>query len=91
MCPFRQGLQSFNNPTKELERLILSRQAVIDKSTMVLWMFGNTVLRTDHASNVKPEKGKGVSGKIDAVITMIESLGGYLENPNGGEFEIFVI
>ncbi len=91
MRPFRQGLQSFNNPTKELERLVLSRKAVIDKSTMILWMFGNTVLRVDHASNVKPEKGKGVSGKIDGVITMIEALGGYLENPNNGDFEIFVI
>ena len=91
MCPFRQGLQSFNNPTKELERLILSKQAVIDRSTMLLWMFGNCVLRVDHAANVKPEKGRGSNGKIDGVITMIESLGGYLENPSNGEFEIFVI
>lgn len=91
MCPFSQGLQKFNNPTKELERLVLSRNAVIDKSTMVLWMFGNAVLRVDHASNVKPEKGKGVSGKIDAVITMVESLGGYLQNPMGNDFDIFVV
>lgn len=91
MCPFRQGLQSFNNPTKEMERLILSRRAVIDKSVMVLWMFGNVVLRVDHASNVKPEKGKGVSGKIDAAITMIEALGGYLENPYSTDFDIFVL
>ena len=91
MCPFSQGLQKFNNPTKELERLVLSKKAVIDKSTMVLWMFGNAVLRVDHASNVKPEKGKGVSGKIDAVITMVESLGGYLQNPMGNDFEIFAI
>lgn len=91
MCPFRQGLQAFNNPTKELERLVLSRKAVIDKSTMILWMFGNVVLRVDHASNVKPEKGRGSNGKIDGVITMIEALGGYLENPNDGDIEIFVI
>lgn len=91
MCPFRQGLQAFNNPTKELERLVLSRKAVIDKSTMMLWMFGNVVLRVDHASNVKPEKGRGSNGKIDGVITMIEALGGYLENPNDGDIEIFVI
>ena len=91
MCPFRQGLQAFNNPTKELERLVLSRKAVIDKSTMVLWMFGNAVLRVDHANNVKPEKGKGVSGKIDAVITMVEALGGYLQNPMGNDFDIFIV
>lgn len=91
MCPFRQGLQAFNNPTKELERLVLSRKAVIDKSTMILWMFGNVVLRVDHASNVKPEKGRGANGKIDGVITMIEALGGYLENPSDGDFEIFII
>lgn len=91
MCPFRQGLQSFNNPTKEMERLILSNKAVIDKSIMVLWMFGNVSLRVDHASNVKPEKGKGANGKIDAVITMVEALGGYLENPYSTDFEIFVL
>lgn len=91
MCPFRQGLQSFNNPTKELERLILSKKAVIDKSIMILWMFGNVVLRVDHASNVKPEKGRGANGKIDGVITMVEGLGGYLGNPSNGDVEIFVI
>ena len=91
MCPFSQGLMSFNNPTKELERLILSGDAVIDKSTMVIWMFGNVVLQTDHAQNVKPMKRVGQSGKIDAAITMTECLGGYLQNPNSGDFEIFVI
>ena len=90
MQPFSQGLMSFNNPTKELERLILSGDAVIDKSTMILWMFGNTHLRVDHANNIKPEKNAS-NQKIDGVITMIEALGGYLKNPMGNDFEIFIV
>lgn len=90
MQPFSQGLMAFNNPTKELERLILSGDAVIDRSTMTLWMFNNIQLRVDHANNIKPEK-KASGQKIDAVITMIEALGGYLKNPVGNDFEIFVI
>lgn len=90
MQPFSQGLMAFNNPTKELERLILSEDAVIDKSTMILWMLGNVQLRVDHANNIKPEK-KGSNQKIDGIITMIEALGGYLKNPVGNDFEIFVL
>ena len=90
MQPFSQGLMSFNNPTKELERLVLSRDAVIDRSTMILYMFGNVNLRVDHANNIKPEK-RGSNLKIDGVITMIEALGGYLKNPTGNDFEIFVL
>lgn len=81
---------AFNNPTKELERLILSGDAVIDRSTMILYMFGNVQLRVDHSQNIKPEK-KASGQKIDGVITMIEALGGYLKNPVGNDFEIFVI
>lgn len=90
MQPVPQGLMAFNNPTKELERLILKGSAVIDKSIMILWMFSSTQLRIDHAQNIKPEK-KSVNNKIDGVITMIEALYGYLKNPAGNDFEIFVI
>ncbi len=87
---FAQGLLSFNAPTKELERLILSKDAVIDKSSFVLWCFMNAILMVDHAGNVKPTKS-GANQKIDAVITCIQALGGYLKKPTDDDYEIFVI
>lgn len=90
LVPFKQGLQSFNNPTKELERLVLSQKAVFDKSIMMLWQFSNTIIRTDHAQNIKPDKTT-VNNKIDNVIASIEALGGYLINPVVNDFSIFVL
>ena len=90
MQPFSQGLMAFNNPTKELERLILSRKAVIDKNILFLWEMDNTNLRVDHAGNVKPEK-KSSNQKIDAIIATIQAIGGFLKNPAGNDFEIFVL
>lgn len=90
MQQFRQGLLNFNNPTKEMEKLVLSRKAFFNRSRMVAWEFNNSVLMTDHNQNVKVTKTTG-NNKVDNVIASIESLGGYLENPSDGSFEIFVI
>ena len=90
LIPFAQGLQSFNAPSKEMERLILSKNAVFDKSIMMLWEFSNVVLRVDHASNIKPDKTTS-NNKIDNVISSIEGLSGYLLHPVGNDMEIFVI
>lgn len=90
LTPFRQGLQSFNAPTKEMERLILSQSAVFDKSLLMLWEFSNCILRVDHAQNVKCDKTTP-NNKIDNVISSIEALGGYLLNPVSNDIEIFVI
>ena len=90
MQQFRQGLLSFNNPTKEMEKLILSRNAVFDKSALMLWEFGNVVLRVDSQQNCKPDKTTA-SNKIDNVIASVEALGGYLHNPVSTDFEIFAV
>ena len=90
MQQFRQGLLSFNNPTKEMEKLILSRNAVFDKSALVLWEFGNVVLKTDSQQNCKPDKTTP-NNKVDNIISSVESLGGYLSNPISNDFEILVL
>lgn len=90
MQPFRQGLLNFNTPTKELEKIILGGQAVLEKSAMLLWCFGNVVLLVDHSENIKPGKNSNNS-KIDLSVSMIEALGGYLKNPINSDFEIFTV
>ena len=90
MQQFRQGLLHFSNPTKEMEKLVLSGDAVFDKSAMVLWEFGNVVLRVDAQQNVKPDRSSTFN-KIDNVIASVECLGGYLANPVASDFEIFSV
>ena len=77
MQMFSQSLSSFNIPTKEFERMILTDQVVIDYSPVVTWAFNNVVLRIDRMENVKPDKPTK-EAKIDPVITIVQALGTYL-------------
>ena len=81
MEPFSQGLGSFNRPTKEFERLILSDKVVIDANVVTRWCFTNVVIKEDNNFNVKPIKQNKVQ-KIDNVISMLQCLGLYLLTPN---------
>jgi phage terminase large subunit-like protein len=78
---YSQSIGNFNQPTKELERLILSGNAVIDNNEITRWCFRNVQLKQDYNNNTKPIKGEDSSKKIDGVIAMIQSLGIYLLNP----------
>jgi len=81
--PYSQSLGNFNKPTKFIEMLILSQKCVIDTNTCIKWCFANVELKYDHNDNCKPTKSQGDKNKkIDAIISMLESLGGYLNSPN---------
>jgi len=81
LLEYSQSLANFNKPTKEIERLILSGKAVIDNNEINRFCFKNVVLKPDHNGNIKPVKQIG-KNKIDGVISMIESLGCYLDIPH---------
>lgn len=78
--PFSQALWHFNKPTKEFERLIKSGKVIIDNNDITRWCFSNVYLKSDYNENVKPVKVETMN-KIDGVISMIEALGIYLEQP----------
>lgn len=78
---YPQTLGNFNKPTREMERLILSGQAVIDSNEINRWCFKNVTLKADHNGNVKPNKGVKAK-KIDGAIAMIQALGMYLNVPH---------
>lgn len=84
--PFSQSLGNFNKPTKQLERLILSEQCIIDDDPCVKWCFNNVVLKYDHNENTKPTKTTK-QNKIDPVIAMIEALGAFLST-GAGDVEV---
>lgn len=94
MKPFAQGVGNFNQCTKEAERLIKEEgdSIVIDKSSNILWQFGNCELKVDYNNNIKPVKANASSSrKIDGVIAMLTALGTYLQNPTNNDFEIFTL
>ena len=80
MEPFSQTLGNFNKPTKELERLILSSNCLIDNNDINMHCFLNAVMMRDAHGNIKPSK-KQEEKKIDGLIAMIEALGVYLSSP----------
>lgn len=80
MEPFSQALGNFNRPTKEMERLILSGEAVIDNNPINRHCFRNVVMARDRNGNTKPSK-QFEEKKIDGVIAKLEALGVYLVSP----------
>lgn len=87
MIQYGQNIGNFNKPTKEFERLTREGAVQIDKSSNILWQFGNVVLKTDVNNNCKPIKEMSKK-KIDSVISMLTSLGGYLQDPIVTDFTV---
>ena len=86
---YSQSIGNFNQPTKELERLILSGKVVIDNNEITRWCFSNVQIKEDYNGNAKPIKTQK-QNKIDGTIAMIQALGTYLQKPNNGK-ELFII
>lgn len=70
IVPVRQGFQSLNPPTKELLRLILSREFLHDGNPIMRWNMDNLMVETDAAGNTKPSK-KASTEKIDGMVALI--------------------
>ena len=89
--PYSQSLGNFNKPTKLFEMLVKSKKCIIDTNPCIKWCFGNVELKYDYNDNCKPTKAQNDKNKkIDPVISILESLGGYLNSPNY-QVEIFAI
>lgn len=78
---FSQTIFNFNKGTRELERLILSEQCVMDNNEITAYCFRNVTLMADSNNNVKPRKKGTEVNKIDGVISMVESLATAIEYP----------
>ena len=70
---YSQSIGNFNAPTRELERLLLSDEIILDNNEILRWNFENVQLKRDHNGNVKPSKEHDKK-KIDGVIAVIQAL-----------------
>ena len=78
MTPYSQSIGNFNKPTKEIERLVLSDKVKIDQNPITRFCFDSVELKVDLNGNAKPT-GPHTAAKIDGVISMLNALGGYLD------------
>lgn len=75
--PFGQGYGSMSAPTKEFEKLVLSGRLEHFGNPVLRWMMASTVVKTDPAGNIKPDKEKS-SQKIDGIVAAIMALGEWM-------------
>lgn len=94
LIDFGQGFASMSAPTKELEKLILSKQISHNNNPVLTWMISNVSIKQDPAGNVKPDKATS-TGRIDGVVSLIMATDRALRNTTIGsiyeEREIMVI
>ena len=83
MDRYDQGIKSMNRPTKELERLIMSRGIIHDNNPVMRWMLSNVIIYRDNNDNLKVNKGKS-GDKVDGVVASIMALGEYLADHQEG-------
>jgi len=90
MQPYGQNIGNMTRPTKEFQRLVLSGEMVMQKSSNFLWQIMGASIKEDANQNIKVIKTSYNRQKIDNVIACITALGGFLKE--GGiatDFEIF--
>jgi phage terminase large subunit-like protein len=74
MVEFRQGMNSMNEPTKFLLRLLLDKKLRHGGNPVLRWMASNASGKTDPAGNIKPDK-ESSGEKIDGIVAAIMGLG----------------
>jgi phage terminase large subunit-like protein len=86
-----QGFLSMSEPTKELEKMVLSGTIHHDKNPVMRWQMGNVELSIDGADNIKPDKGKSTQ-KIDGVVALVMAINCWMkhkddENTSGSPYD----
>jgi phage terminase large subunit-like protein len=78
-----QGMAVLNNPSKQIERLILQKQIKHDGNPFVGWQLGNCEVYEDMNGNIKVRKNEAdKSAKVDGIIAMIIAMHCALDNPS---------
>lgn len=90
VVPFGQGFKDMSPPSKELMKLALEGRLAHGGHPVLGWMVDNIHVRTDPASNIKPDKQKSTE-KIDGIVATITALDrairGGNANPSGSVYD----
>jgi phage terminase large subunit-like protein len=74
MVEFRQGFRSMAAPTRELEKLIVSKKLAHGGKPVTRWMAANVAMAQDPAGNLRPAKAKSTE-RIDGIVALIMAIG----------------
>ena len=98
VVPFGQGFKDMSPPTKDLMRLVLSKQIAHGSKPVLRWMIDNVCIQTDSGSgeaigvddagNIKPSKAKSCE-RIDGVVAMIMGLARALVLGSAGSDSVY--
>jgi len=76
MMEFRQGYKSMNEPSKEVEKLVIQKKLVHFGNPVMRWMASNVQVAEDPAGNIKPTKAqKDSPKKIDGIVGLVMAVG----------------
>lgn len=70
----RQGFQTLSEPSKELEKLLLSRKIAHSGHPVLRWMASNVAIEIDANGNIRPSKKKSTE-RIDGIAALVMALG----------------
>lgn len=91
LTEFSQSIGNFNAPTKEFQRLLLTSELDLQKSSNFLWQVSCVTIKEDSSGNQKPVKTSWTTQKIDNVIASLTALGGWLKAGGcSNDFEIMI-
>lgn len=79
VAQFGQGFASMSAPTKELERMLLSKLLRHGGNPVLRWMADNVAVNQDPAGNIKPAKDKSTE-RIDGIVALVMAIGRALAN-----------
>lgn len=75
--PFGQGYGSMSAPTREFEKLVLTGRIEHLGNPVLRWMLASTVVKSDPAGNIKPDKERSTQ-KIDGIVASTMALGEWM-------------
>ena len=65
------------HPPRSLKKLVLSEKIEHFGNPVLRWMLSSTLIKTDPAGNIKPDKEKSAQ-KIDGIVASIMALGEWM-------------
>ena len=74
MVEFRQGFVSMSEPSRSLERMVLSKTIRHGGHPVMDWQISHVAVKEDPAGNIKPDKERSTE-RIDGVTALVMAVG----------------
>lgn len=81
MEQFSQTIASYSTPTKEMEKLILSKKLNHGNNKVLRWQVDNVQIARNTNDDIRPHKGKS-KDKIDGIVSGLMALGEFFDKSN---------